>query len=101
MIHSIKFFQGFKETYFILNFQVYDAEKIVSKFGFFHQGCYNCHDCNIKLDSNRACELGSTKEIYCKNCYNAHKGLAGYGYGSVYATTTQEVKQEYHFTQFF
>ena len=86
---------------FILCLKVYDAEKVASKFGFFHQGCYNCHDCNIKLDSSRACELGTTKEIYCKNCYNAQKGLAGYGYGSVYQTSSQEVKQEYHFTQFF
>jgi len=90
-----------KDSCIRCNRSVYDAEKVLTKFGFFHQGCYNCHNCHVKLDSSRACELGQSKEIFCKNCYNAKKGLAGYGYGSVYMTSSQEVKQQYHFTQFF
>ena len=75
---------------------------MVSKFGLFHKdGCFNCFECHVNLDSSKACELGDTREVYCKNCYNARRGLAGYGYGSVFMTSAQEVKQEYHFTQFF
>ena len=81
-------------------FQVYDAEKMVSHFGYYHRTCYNCHDCHLALDSTKTCELGTTKEIYCKNCYSSHLGLSGYGYGTT-LIASQEIKQQYHFTQFF
>ena len=42
---------------------------MVTHFGFFHKSCYNCHDCHISLDASKACELGTNKEIFCKNCY--------------------------------
>ena len=54
---------------------------MVSHFGYYHRTCYNCHDCHLTLDSTKTYELGTTKEIYCKNCYSSHLGLAGYGYG--------------------
>jgi hypothetical protein len=74
---------------------------MVSHFGVYHKACHNCHDCQATLDSvSKVYELSITKEIYCKNCYNQHRGLAGYGYG---LTTSSEatVKPEYHYTQFY
>jgi cysteine/glycine-rich protein len=83
---------------------VFDAEKVISSNGLFHRTCYSCADCAVALDATRACEYAANREVYCKNCYGKIIGLQGYGhgdFGSVLTTGGSEIKQEYHFTQFF
>ena len=47
---------------------VFEAEKISFASRMFHQGCFNCHSCNIKLDSLKAESSGS--KVFCKTCYH-------------------------------
>ena len=40
-------------TYF---FQVFEAERMVTRVGNFHRNCFSCIECNKKLDSTTVCE---------------------------------------------
>ena len=42
--------------------QVFDAEKVIAHHGLFHKTCYKCADCQVPLDSTRACDAPN-KEV--------------------------------------
>ena len=46
---------------------VFDAEKIGFGGKVFHQNCFNCVTCNVKLDSLNAQSIA--KNVYCRGCY--------------------------------
>ena len=84
---------------------MFDAERIISAHGMFHKTCFKCADCQVSLDSTKANDAPN-KEVYCHKCYGKYFGLHGDGFGgagSLPALTAggNEVKMEYHFTQFF
>ena len=37
-------------------FQVFEAERMVTRVGNFHRNCFSCIECNKKLDSTTVCE---------------------------------------------
>lgn len=47
---------------------VFEAEKITFANKLFHQSCFNCNHCEMKLDSLRAESFGA--HVYCKTCHN-------------------------------
>ena len=46
---------------------VFEAEKIAFASRVFHQACFACHSCKMKLDSLKAESYGT--KVYCTTCY--------------------------------
>ncbi|XP_003385691.1 PREDICTED: cysteine and glycine-rich protein 1-like [Amphimedon queenslandica] len=61
------------------NKTVYAAEKVVAAGKPWHKSCFNCAECNKKLESTTVTD--NEGEIYCKGCYGAKFGPKGFGYG--------------------
>ena len=53
--------------------QVFEAEKMTGKFGYYHKKCFKCFKCRRPLDYNNLAE-GPDSEIYCNNCYALEHG---------------------------
>mmetsp|Transcript_115304 Transcript_115304/g.162115 ORF Transcript_115304/g.162115 Transcript_115304/m.162115 type:complete len:133 (-) Transcript_115304:23-421(-) len=45
-----------------------------------HKVCVKCNTCKKKLEPGNFSDREG--KIYCKTCYNAAAGIAGYGYGN-------------------
>ncbi|CAJ0571785.1 unnamed protein product, partial [Mesorhabditis spiculigera] len=59
---------------------VYEAEKVLAAGAVWHKsGCFNCSDCNKRLESRTQCEQGG--KLYCNACYGRQFGPRGYGHG--------------------
>ncbi|KAI9348641.1 hypothetical protein BDR26DRAFT_853637 [Obelidium mucronatum] len=54
---------------------VYAAEQITGPGGLWHKACFNCKECNRKLDSTNLTERNN--EAYCKTCYGKLFGPKG------------------------
>ena len=49
-------------------FQVFEAEKMITKRGWYHKKCFACCKCKTQLDYFNCIE-GPDDDIYCKVCY--------------------------------
>lgn len=48
--------------------QVFEAEKMITKRGWYHKKCFACCKCKTQLDYFNCIE-GPDDDIYCKVCY--------------------------------
>ena len=66
--------------------------------------CYNCAECSKSLEPGSGFDAPN-REVFCKQCYSKLFGVHGYGFGpggpALTATGGENVKNKYHYTQFF
>lgn len=70
---------------------VFMAEKMMGGgFAWHKTTCFNCKECNKRLESTTLCERES--EIYCKTCYGKLYGPKYYGHGQITAPIENEAQ---------
>ena len=52
---------------------VFEAEKLLYNGRLFHQSCFSCSSCTVKLDSLNAYSISG--RVHCKVCYNNNQAL--------------------------
>jgi len=70
------------------NGKVFEAEKMITKRGWYHKKCFACCKCKTQLDYFNCIE-GPDDDIYCKVCYLRFWGPGGknkFGEKSIYET---------------
>jgi len=80
--------EGEKESCPKCNGKVFEAEKMITKKGYYHKKCFACFKCRHQLDYFLAIE-GPDDEVYCKVCYKRSFGPGGrnmYGDNSIFET---------------
>ncbi|CAL8383047.1 unnamed protein product [Boreogadus saida] len=58
---------------------VYFAEGVQCEGQSWHKSCFQCMECNKRLDSTTV--TAHVDEIYCKPCHGKKYGPMGYGFG--------------------
>ncbi|XP_055838862.1 muscle LIM protein Mlp84B-like isoform X6 [Episyrphus balteatus] len=68
-------------------FEVFAAERMISKSRVWHKRCFHCAFCRKSLDSTNLND-GPDGDIYCRSCYGRNFGPKGVGYGLGAGTLT-------------
>ena len=55
----------------MLVWQVYEAEKVVTRTRVYHRSCLACSVCSRGLEAATATEAGDGR-VYCRGCYSRH-----------------------------